>query len=487
MAGIGFELKKVFAKKGALNAVKAYGYAAVICTGPMLLGILLLFGITGLCWLNGTDIHTRELLISMITYTMLASTLITSFFSQVVTRFVADMLFSEDNEAVLPAFWGSNIVTMIIGSVVFCAFLLPSGASYLQALLCYTLLGELIIVWTAMNFLSAIKDYKSIFLSFFSAIAVSLLTGALLLACKLPEIESLLFSVTLGYGVMLVWDVILLHRYFPKSGKSAFTFLKWLDSFLPLALSGLLMIVGMFSHLIIMWYSDIGAQAKGLFFGAPQYDVPAHLAYMTSLITTINFVISVEVSFYPKYRNHYSLYNDGGTINNIKQSEHEMLDTLKTELFYAAFKQLLFTVLVIAVGGTLLDILPLGFDELMRGYFRTLCAAYGICAIGNMITLIQFYFTDYRGALIGTAAFAGTTILFTLLSLLLPNVYYGFGFLISSFVFAVVAAIRLNYYTKRLPYYILSVQPLVNEEKIGFFTKISNFLKGKLEESEHDE
>ena len=487
MAGIGFELKKVFAKKGALNAVKAYGYAAVICTGPMLLGILLLFGITGLCVLNGTDIHVRELLISMITYTMLASTLITSFFSQVVTRFVADKLFSEDNGAVLPAFWGSIVVTMIIGSVIYGVFLIPSGASFLQALLCFTLFGELIIVWTAMNFLSAIKDYKSIFLSFFAAIAVSLLTGALLLACQLPTIESLLFSVTLGYGVMLVWDVILLHRYFPKTNRSAFTFLRWFDSFLPLALAGLFMIVGMFSHLIIMWYSDIGSQAGGLFFGAPQYDVPALLAYMTSLITTINFVISVEVSFYPKYRNHYSLYNDGGTINNIKQSEHEMLGTLKTELFYAALKQLLFTVLVIAVGGTLLDLLPLGFDELMRGYFRTLCVAYGICAIGNMITLIQFYFTDYKGALIGTGVFTVTTILFTLLSLRWSSTYYGFGFLLSSLVFAVVAAIRLHYYTKRLPYYILSVQPLVNEEKVGIFTKIGKILKGKLEESEHEE
>ena len=30
MAGIGFELKKLFAKKGVLNSAKAYGYAAVI-------------------------------------------------------------------------------------------------------------------------------------------------------------------------------------------------------------------------------------------------------------------------------------------------------------------------------------------------------------------------------------------------------------------------------------------------------------------------
>ena len=487
MAGIGFELKKVFAKKGVLNAVKAYGYAAVICTGPMLLGILLLFGITGLCVLANIDIHTREILISMITYTMLGSTLITSFFSQVVTRFVADMLFSEDNEAVLPAFWGSIVITMIIGSVIFGAFIITSGASFLQGILCYTLFCELIIVWNAMNFLSAIKDYKSIFLSFFAAIAVSLLFGALFLACGLPAIESLLFSVTLGYGVMLIWDVILLHRYFPKSGRSAFTFLRWIDAFLPLALSGLFMILGMFSHLIIMWYSDIGIQTEGLFFGAPQYDVPSLLAYMTSLITTINFVISVEVNFYGKYRNHYSLYNDGGTIDNIKQSESEMIGTLKRELFYASLKQLLFTMTVIALGGYLLDLLPLGFDEVMRGYFRTLCVAYGICAIGNMITLIQFYFTDYKGTLVSTAIFTVTTIVFTLLSLLLPSIYYGFGFLISSLIFTIVGAIRLNYYTKRLPYYILSVQPLVHEEKRGLFTLISKILNGKLEESENDE
>jgi uncharacterized membrane protein len=164
-----------------------------------------------------------------------------------------------------------------------------------------------------------------------------------------------------------------------------------------------------------------------------------------------------------------------------------MLGTLKTEIFYTSLKQLLFTAACIALGGYLLDLLPLGFNEVMRGYFRTLCVAYGICAIGNMITLIQFYFTDYKGTLVSTAIFSVTTIVFTLLSLLLPSIYYGFGFLISSIIFTVVGVIRLNYYTKRLPYYILSVQPLVHEEKRGLFTLISKILNGKLEESENDE
>ena len=481
MAGIGFELKKIFAKKGLLNAVKAYGYAAVICAGPMLLGILLLLGITGLCIAAGTEREVRELLISMITNTLLVSTTVTSFFSSVVTRFIADMLFGDDQGAVLPVFWGSSVIMMLVGTVIYGNFLAFSGATVLQWFLCFTLFGELVIVWNAMNFLSAIKDYKGIFVSFLTSILISLAVGALLLFTGQPALESLLFAVTVGYGVMMVWDVILLHRYFPKTGSSAFSFLRWLDSFLPLALSGLFMTVGMFSHIVIMWYSDIGQQMNGLFFGAPGYDVPALLAFLTSVITTINFVVSVEVNFYPKYRTHYSLYNDRGTIDNIKQAEREMLTTLKMELFYSALKQLLFTALVVGLGGYLLDVLPLGFNEMMRGYFRTLCVAYGICAIGNMIMLILLYFTDYKGAMITTSVFAGSTVVFTLLSLLFPNIFYGVGFLASSLVFAVVAAIRLDYFTKRLPYYILSVQPLVYKEKSGIFTKIGRFFNGKLE------
>lgn len=482
MAGIGFELKKLFSRKGVLNSAKAYGYAAVICTGPMLLGILLLFGITALCISVGADLHSREILICMITYTLLASVTVTSLFSMVVTRYVADLLFEDKNHMVLPAFWGSTVLMMVLGSILYGVFLIFSGVSVLQGILCFTLFNELVIVWSAMNFLSAIKDYKGIFFAFSTSVAVSLLVGALLLWLNLPVIESLLFAVTVGYGVMLVWYVILLHRYFPQTHHGAFAFLESFDVFWPLALTGFFMNVGMFAHLVIMWFSDIGERVTGLFFSSPWYDVPSLLAYMTALITTVNFVVSVEVNFYPKYRNHYSLYNDRGTIDNIQQAEKEMMGTLKTELLYTSLKQLLFTIVVIALGGYLLDLLPLGFNEIMRGYFRTLCVAYGVYAIGNMLMLILLYFADYIGALVSTAIFAFSVILGTVVSLSYSNIFYGFGFLVASVIFAIVTMIRLDYYTKRLPYYILSTQPLVNRDYSGVFTKLSKFLKDHLEE-----
>ena len=70
------------------------------------------------------------------------------------------------------------------------------------------------------------------------------------------------------------------------------------------------------------------------------------IAYLTILITTVNFVVSVEVNFYPKYRNYYSLFNDKGEIKDILQAGNEMRKVLNMELKYTALKQLLTTAMI---------------------------------------------------------------------------------------------------------------------------------------------
>ena len=132
MAGIGFELKKLFQKSGIASTAKAYGYAGIICTGPMLLGIVLLVGITFICDHTGATRHNRELLNCMITYTLLASLTVTSFFSMVVTRYIADMLYEERHETVLPSFWGSTTILLVVGGIMYGIFLLFSGINLID-------------------------------------------------------------------------------------------------------------------------------------------------------------------------------------------------------------------------------------------------------------------------------------------------------------------------------------------------------------------
>ena len=59
MAGIGFELKKLFSRRGLFASFRAYGYAGIICTGPMLLGIVLLLGVMFLCDRTGAVSYTH--------------------------------------------------------------------------------------------------------------------------------------------------------------------------------------------------------------------------------------------------------------------------------------------------------------------------------------------------------------------------------------------------------------------------------------------
>ena len=77
--------------------------------------------------------------------------------------------------------------------------------------------------------------------------------------------------------------------------------------------------------------------------------------------------------------------------------------------------------------------------------------------------------------------FAVGTSVFTVISLFCPQVYYGFGFLAGCVLFYFIVMIRLECYTRRLPYYILSIQPVVAEDKSGVFTRIGYFMDEKLE------
>ena len=167
MAGIGFELKKLFSRRGLLATLRAYGYAGIVCTGPMILGVVLLLGVTFIAEKAGLDRGDRELLVSMITYALLASLTLTSLFSMLTTRCTADMLYMERAEAVMPSFYGSLTVMLVIGVVGYGVFLHVSGIPLLYQVLSLLLFASLVVVWTEINYLTAIKDYRNILLAFF--------------------------------------------------------------------------------------------------------------------------------------------------------------------------------------------------------------------------------------------------------------------------------------------------------------------------------
>ncbi|SFP52583.1 Uncharacterized membrane protein [Butyrivibrio proteoclasticus] len=476
MAGIGFELKKLFRATGVLSMLKAYGYTGMITAGPMLLGVVFLLSINYIGKVAGLIEADRDLLVCMITYCLIASMILNSIFSMVMTRYVADLLYDGKESDVLPSLEGILGIMMPAGGVLWIVFLCFSGLDFLLSVLNFILFMELTAAWTQMNYLTAVKDYKGILLSYIYAIIFAVLTAFFGCAFLGVSIYILMLSVSVGYGVMIVYDMILLYGYFPNSMENHYSFLPWFDEYSDLMLIGFFTNVGLFSHLVIAWMSDVGVKVKGLYYGAPQHDVAALFAFITILITTINFVASVEVNFYPKYRKYYDLFNGTGSIMEIEQAENEMLTVLEHELIYTARRQFYATALILSVGLVVLERLPLGFDSLMEGFFRILSVGYGAYAVGNVLMLILMYFTDYKDARSSAIIFGTLSTVLSLMSLQLDPKYYGFAFTLSSIVYLIFTLKKLMNYTQKLPYHILSSQPIVAEKRYGLGSRLYEFI-----------
>ena len=269
MAGIGFELKKLYSKRGLFAMFRAVGYSTAVCVGPMLLGIVLLLGIMYICVFFGRSAFDRELLVCMTTYSLLASLLVTSIFSMIITRFLADMLYTQHREAVLPSFFGINAMTLVLGGVLYAIFLFFCGSPFVHCLFVWCFFMELIVAWNAQSYLTAIKEYQGIFISYLLAIVFSLSISALLLWQGADTVIGTLVGLCIGYGIMVLYDFRLIYRCFPDSNVSPFLFLRWADQYSKLAQVGFYTTVGLFSHLVIIWCSPLQVVVLGLWVGHP--------------------------------------------------------------------------------------------------------------------------------------------------------------------------------------------------------------------------
>lgn len=476
MAGIGFELKKLFAKQGLLLQARANLYASIVVAGPMLMGALFLLGARYISAFGGASIHQQDLIVVIITYSLLFSLILTSTLLFVLSRFVADMLYIEEYGRILPSMYGAISFFLVVGSICWAIFLFFSGLEFSYAIYSFILFCEGIVAWVQISYISALKEYRGILLGFLLGVMSGLIISLLLIFIKYEVVAALLAGTCVAYGVLIIYFTIELHQFFPMGSGSSLKFLEWIDKYPQLPFVGFFSTFGLFIHLLLMWTSPWGVQVQGLFYHAPRHDIPALLAFVTSLSSAVNFVTSVEVNFYPKYRLYFSLLNGDGSLSNIEKAYDEMMDVLKQEIFYLAIRQVFVTLFSITLVGEMLSYLKLGFTASMIEMFRVLSVGYGIYAIGNVLMLFLLYFSSNTDALWAAFSFAFFNTVGTWYTLSLPQAYYGFGFVFAGVVLYLVAIQLLFSYTNRLDYYIFTKQPVFFVQKKSFFTRLADRL-----------
>lgn len=479
MAGIGFELNKLINKKSFFSKVSGYFYITSSCLGSMILGFVLLFSIQAMAKALGQDDIISQRFTGYITNTVFLSMIIFGAFSLVLSRYISDMIYSKRENQILPSFWGVTSVIIPLSVIIYIPILAISQINTIDIILLLILLSELVSTWVATLYVTILKHYKKITFTFLISIVVSILLLAFLYYTKTINMEVMLLTIIISYGIVLMFLINLLQKEFEKSEKNTYEFIKWFSKYPILAFTGLFATLGTLIHFYIMWFSgSYGNEIQRLIHSSPSYDFPSIVSYFSTIITSISFVAVLEPNFYKKYSKYFRLINYSGNYKELHDAKKEMTDTLKVELRNLVIRQIVITLLFVIVISKILSDINIGMTQSMIEIFKVLCIGYSLQAIGNVILQLQLYFSDNKGAFVTSIVFFLVTLFGTILTLYLDVAYLGLGIVLGGAAMAVIGSIRLENYLNNLEYNVLNKKEKYGRSRLYIFIeKVSLKLK----------
>lgn len=473
MAGVGFELKRLFRNKGFLANLKGYFISTIVTVGPTILCILLLIAMNEVLVVLGESYNNRQLFLATIVYCFAFSLIITGGLAMLMARYVSDCLFEKNIDRINPSLLGVSLIALSLAFITGVPFLLNSNIDAVLKIITYLIYAELVVVWLQGVYLSAVKHYLKIAGIFFTGVlTIALTTFILVELVGIGPLMSVLLSICIGFGVMVILFFITLYKTFglgKNSLSNCFDFLKSGDKYWELLVLGLFYYLGIYGHNFVFWLSKESVVVENTYRFSPMYDLPVFYAFLTIIPAMVIFVVKVETSFYGKFREFYYMVRGNGSINDIKRTKEEMIKTLLAELRHMIEVQAFISFVAIMLG---LRILPIvGFTTLSVDIFSILVLASLAYIIMYLLIIILLYFDDRKGAMFIALVFFLTSVAFSFISVKLGQSYYGFGFFFSSLLSMIIAFIRLNFYLKNIEYNTFGLQPIFIKEKAGVLSK----------------
>lgn len=477
MAGIGFELRKLFLKRGLIYSIRAYFFSTIVTAGPMLLCIAMITVLQLLLSVLNVSYQEKQLFISSTIYSFIFSQILTGSFSLVISRYVSDKIFSNRADEVIPSLYGSLCICIFIGGISGALFYGLSPISFKIKSVSYILFMLLIMVWIQTVYLSAMKDFIRIVKGFSYGISMVVISSFYWLKFhRGDEAFGLLFSMDIGFFIITVSFFTYLKNSAGGDNGGYFQLVKYLDKVPSLLFIGIFYNIAIYSHNFLFWINGLGVTVGDTYVYAPLYDVPTFYAFLATVPTMVFFTVEMETSFYTKYKTYYSCLSEDGDYKSIKSAGEIMIQTLWEGLKKITGFQIVISFLFIFCGTFIMPRVGITQSSIDIFYILVL----GACASSIMliVMIILLYFENRRDALITSCIFFIGNILFTQLTIILDVNFYGFGFFLSSLISLTFALLRLNSFLKDLNYHNICTQPgLMNEENKLFSKLIDKFYK----------
>ncbi|MDY3920161.1 MAG: exopolysaccharide Pel transporter PelG [Candidatus Limivivens sp.] len=481
MAGVGFELKKIFKdNSGLLNSLKGYSVTAVVTEGPMVLTMVMLFMLRYLMKLFHATFREQEIFLFMITYVLIFSLILSNTVLMFINRYISDCIYKEELDAVLPSFFGIIFFLLLFGDLAAILYLMTLPVSMTFRIAALIQFSCMLVLWVQMAYLSAIKQYSQILIGFLFGAIVSIGLAAILMNLGLDPLMTAMWSASLGFLVMMFLFMSQLLAYYPFGNFNLFQFFPALDQYKILVATGFFMALGLYSHNFVIWFSEFRNQVFPTGVYCTRYDIPAFFATLTILPLLVQFVVSLETNFCVKNRAYFDTILYGGRLTDIRAAKKDMQNVLYRELAHMMEIQIIFTLFCVTILGNFLQ--SVGLDQEMTGIYRILCFGYCIYGFAKCMIIILLYFDDRTGACIGASLFALSSTLLTAVTLKTGTGTWGMGFLAAGLLTSVYLMVRLKNYLNHLEYHVFCQQPLFNTDEKGIFLRMEERFRKSEEE-----
>ncbi|TYB31085.1 MAG: hypothetical protein FXF47_05885 [Candidatus Mcinerneyibacterium aminivorans] len=479
MAGIGFELKKLFKEESYTKRMKAYLYSAVVAAGPWLATVISLNFLSMFAKTYFSDILQRNLFMGTIIYSFIFSMIITVPFQFLITRYISDCLYKKEYKNLGASFIGLNKIILFITGLIGFIFYLNKPLPLYYKFFSIVLFMVISSIWILMVYLSTLKNFKIIIVSFFTGCLISIVLGYILMNIPIKFYvylypTNLLLAFLVGMIVTLTMLLINFIKTFELNLYHQYDFLKYFKFYKKIFFIGMFYTIGVWIHNFIIWFSEIGMVVYETYRFAPIYDSAVFLAYLTIIPSLTLFIVNVETNFYMKYKNYYGSIIKNASLDKINDAKKQMQKSLYSEMFYILEIQLIITIALVVLSKIIFEYY--NFPIIYRGIFQ-IAALGAFCNVFLLLTIMVLLYFDARTfAFFSASLFLIGNSFWTLYFLSKGLNFYGFGYFIGSLIAFVFAFLFLSICFKNLTYYTFFSQPLFVKKRVSRFEKVINYI-----------
>ena len=460
MAGIGFELKKTLKTDRLSSYMKMYGYAGALSAGPWITSIIaiLLVGFVGTVLHETSSIdNTQNTLNALVIYAfILALSLIaTAPILLPFTRYIADLIFSENSDEVLPVFLGVSLVFFTIAfafSTPFFTFIFADqSADFISIII--GLFVVLCVIWLANILAMSLKYFRSVIVAYILAYGYIVAASYFLY----PNLIGLLLIFLSGNIFLLVILLVLIVKSYISLKLLSFSFFTSGKVYWVLGFSGLFYTLGTWIDKIIFWYHPYtGEPVIGHVNFSVLYDIPIFLAYLSIIPGMSVFFYRLESDFADANDLYFDSIRNGASLSTIERFRFKILRVTKDALREVFVIQAIVSIVLYLNAPFIFDFLNI--SSLYLGLFNVLLVGVFL-QLGFMSVLALLYYMDRRWqAMWLTLGFFILNGLLTLLSIYIGPAFFGFGFAVSLLIMLTASLLVLLNVTERLSYETFMLQ-----------------------------